>query len=52
MDVNLTVRIRYSNVRLALALIWAADRLPFLTPETHGHIRHWIAAHVVRVTVL
>ena len=52
MVANVTVQIRYRNVRLALFLIWAADRLPFLAPETHGRIRHWIAAHVVRVKVL
>ena len=52
MDVNLTVQIRYRNVRLALALIWAADRVPFLTQETHGHIRHWVASHVVHIDIL
>ena len=52
MDANITVQIRYRNVRLALALIWAADRLPFLTPETHGRIRHWVASHVVRIDIL
>jgi hypothetical protein len=52
MDANITVQIRYRNVRIALALIWVADRLPFLTPETHGRVRRWVLEHVVRIDIL
>jgi hypothetical protein len=51
MDANLTVQIRYRNVRLALALLAVADRLPFLTPAAHGRIWDWVVAHVVRINI-